>query len=161
MGLIDRFNRADWKIICINVNDPLTAKMNDITDVEILMPGSLDSTRDWFKVYKMPKGKPANKFACDGKFYDRKFALDIIEHHFKCWENLVNGGYGYDEEKEGIYTVKSTKGICMVNTTSALKLSKEATDAMVKADSADFVAEPAAIDRLPIDTVHYVDRSKL
>jgi len=156
LGLIDE-GEADWKIICINVNDPLAAKMNDITDVETLMPGFLDSTRDWFKIYKMPTGKPANNFACDGKFYDRKFALDIIEHDFKCWENLVNGGYDAEPEKK--------KGICMVNTTLAktiaLKLSKEATDAMVKADSADFVAEPAAIDRLPIDTVHYVDRSKL
>jgi inorganic pyrophosphatase len=59
---------TDWKIIVIDVTDPLADKMNDITDVEEHMPGLLDATRDWFSIYKMPDGKPVNGFAMSGEF---------------------------------------------------------------------------------------------
>ena len=107
LGLIDE-GEADWKIICINVNDPIASKLNDIEDVETNMPGFLDATRDWFKIYKMPTGKPANNFAANGKFYNRAFALDIIKHDYECWMNLAKGGYDSSPEKK--------KGICMENT---------------------------------------------
>ena len=40
LGLIDE-GEADWKIICIDVNDPLADKLNDINDVETHFPGLL------------------------------------------------------------------------------------------------------------------------
>ena len=99
---------ADWKIICISVSDPMAERLNDIADVETHMPGFLDATRDWFKIYKMPTGKPANQFAADGKFYDRAFALDIIEHDHSCWLNLAKGGYECAPQKKRDICVEST-----------------------------------------------------
>ena len=32
---------------------------------------TLQATREWFRIYKMPTGKPENKFAFDGKFKDK------------------------------------------------------------------------------------------
>ena len=53
LGLIDE-GEADWKIIVIDVNDPIADKLNDIGDVEAHLPGLLEATRDWFKIYKIP-----------------------------------------------------------------------------------------------------------
>jgi len=43
----------------------------DIGDIDKVMPGFLDATREWFRIYKMPTGKPPNQFAFDGKFQDK------------------------------------------------------------------------------------------
>ena len=51
------------KVICIDVNDPLASKLNDIEDVEKYLPGLLRATNEWFRIYKIPDGKPENNFA--------------------------------------------------------------------------------------------------
>lgn len=38
MALLDE-GETDWKVLVIDVNDPLAAKLNDIEDVERHMPG--------------------------------------------------------------------------------------------------------------------------
>lgn len=43
----------------------------DIEDVRRLKPGYLEATLDWFKMYKVPDGKPENQFAFDGEFKNR------------------------------------------------------------------------------------------
>lgn len=49
VALIDE-GETDWKIITIDVNDPLAEKMNDIGDVDKYFPGLLRATVEWFKV---------------------------------------------------------------------------------------------------------------
>lgn len=39
----------------------------DIEDVEIYMPGYLESTDTFFRVYKLPQGKKENGIAFDGE----------------------------------------------------------------------------------------------
>ncbi|KAF5397543.1 Secreted inorganic pyrophosphatase [Paragonimus heterotremus] len=82
---------TDWKVITINVHDPMANKLNDITDVEKHMPGFLKATRDWFKYYKVPTGKPENRFAFNGDFKDKAFALATIEQTHKQWQLLISG----------------------------------------------------------------------
>jgi len=55
---------TDWKIIAIDVKDPLADKLNDIEDVEREKPDYLHQTYVWFRDYK---GANGNKFAFDGK----------------------------------------------------------------------------------------------
>lgn len=52
MALIDE-GETDWKILAIDVTDPLADKLNDIDDVESVLPGLVDATRNWFKIYKI------------------------------------------------------------------------------------------------------------
>jgi nucleosome-remodeling factor subunit len=40
LALIDE-GETDWKVVAIDVNDPLASKLNDINDVEAVMPGLL------------------------------------------------------------------------------------------------------------------------
>jgi inorganic pyrophosphatase len=38
LALIDE-GETDWKLIAIDVNDPLASRLNDVDDVEAVMPG--------------------------------------------------------------------------------------------------------------------------
>ncbi|XP_065194304.1 inorganic pyrophosphatase-like [Sycon ciliatum] len=89
LAMIDE-GETDWKIICIDVNDPLAEKLNDVADVEREMPGLLDATVRWFRVYKMPDGKPENKFAFNDEFQSAEFARSVVMETHEQWKALVN-----------------------------------------------------------------------
>lgn len=55
---------------CSWLNNFLTC-VSDISDVKRLKPGYLEATVDWFKWYKVPDGKPKNKFAFNEEFKDK------------------------------------------------------------------------------------------
>merc|ERR1711939_963021 len=52
MALLDE-EETDWKIIVIDVHDPLAPKLNDIEDVERHLPGLLRATNEWSRIYKI------------------------------------------------------------------------------------------------------------
>jgi len=56
LALIDE-GETDWKLLAIDVTDPLAEKLNDIEDIEREMPGFIAATVEWFKIYKIPDGK--------------------------------------------------------------------------------------------------------
>ena len=58
---------TDWKVVCINVADPLAEKLNDIADVERSSPGYVSCMREWLRNYKVVDGKPKNEFGLDEK----------------------------------------------------------------------------------------------
>ncbi|KAG7213034.1 hypothetical protein KM043_002369 [Ampulex compressa] len=88
VALIDE-GETDWKIIVIDVNDPLADQMNDVSDIEKHYPGLMKATIEWFKVYKIPDGKPENQFAFNGEAKPKDFALHIVEEVHQHWQNLV------------------------------------------------------------------------
>lgn len=71
MALLDE-EETDWKVIVIDVNDPLAPKLNDVEDVERHLPGLLRATNEWFRIYKIPDGKPENQFAFTGECKNKK-----------------------------------------------------------------------------------------
>lgn len=91
MCLVDE-GETDWKVLCIDVNDPLAELLNDVDDIEKNMPGFIKATREWFTVYKIPDGKPANKFAFNGEAKNRDFALKVIDETNEQWRKLVGKG---------------------------------------------------------------------
>ncbi|KAL2835109.1 inorganic pyrophosphatase [Aspergillus cavernicola] len=90
MALLDE-EETDWKIIVIDVNDPLSAKLHDIEDVERHLPGLLRATNEWFRIYKIPDGKPENQFAFSGEAKNKKYAEEVIRECADAWEKLVSG----------------------------------------------------------------------
>jgi inorganic pyrophosphatase len=52
MALLDE-GETDWKIIAIDVNDPLAPKLNDIEDVERHLPGLLRAANEFWRIYKV------------------------------------------------------------------------------------------------------------
>merc|ERR1712147_440627 len=89
-AMIDE-GETDWKVICIDVTDPLAENLNDIHDVEKIMPGFLAATVEWFKIYKMPDGKPANEFAFNAEPKNKEFAENIIAGTNESWKKLISG----------------------------------------------------------------------
>jgi len=90
MALLDE-EETDWKIIVIDVHDPLAPKLNDIEDVERHLPGLLRATNEWFRIYKIPDGKPENQFAFSGECKNKKYATEIIRECSDAWERLITG----------------------------------------------------------------------
>ncbi|KAL4755490.1 hypothetical protein BDW72DRAFT_163905 [Aspergillus terricola var. indicus] len=90
MALLDE-EETDWKVIVIDVNDPLAPKLNDIEDVERHLPGLLRATNEWFRIYKIPDGKPENQFAFSGEAKNKKYAEEVIHECADAWEKLVSG----------------------------------------------------------------------
>nr|CDI56636.1 probable IPP1-inorganic pyrophosphatase [Melanopsichium pennsylvanicum 4] len=90
MALLDE-GETDWKVIVIDVNDPLASKLNDIEDVERHLPGLIRATNEWFRIYKIPDGKPENQFAFSGEAKNRKYATEIVHECNEAWKRLITG----------------------------------------------------------------------
>ncbi|XP_010150835.1 PREDICTED: inorganic pyrophosphatase 2, mitochondrial-like, partial [Eurypyga helias] len=61
-----------------------------IDDVRKYKPGYLEATVDWFRLYKVPDGKPENRFAFNGEFQDKAFAVEIIKSTHEYWKALLH-----------------------------------------------------------------------
>ncbi|XP_051876072.1 inorganic pyrophosphatase-like [Pristis pectinata] len=101
LALIDE-GEMDWKIIAINNEDPDAQMFNDIDDVRRYKPGYLEATVNWFKLYKVPDGKPENQLGFNGEFKDRDFALGVIESTHQYWCSII-----YNKTDGGDITCKN------------------------------------------------------
>jgi nucleosome-remodeling factor subunit len=143
MALIDE-GETDWKVIAIDVNDPLAKDLNDIEDVEKHMPGFLRATNEWFRIYKIPTGKPENQFAFNGEAKNKEFAHQIIEQLHNEWRQLVTN----DEIKSGTLSRANTSV-----TESQYQISQE--EAKTEVDAAPPRGEPAEIPA-EVDKWNYI-----
>jgi inorganic pyrophosphatase len=90
MALLDE-GETDWKVLVVDVQDPLASKLNDIEDVERHLPGLVRATNEWFRIYKIPDGKPENQFAFSGEAKNKKYATAIIHECHEAWRRLITG----------------------------------------------------------------------
>merc|ERR1711904_10304 len=88
----------DWKVITINVDDPKASKVNNVEHIEKEFPGELKKILVWFRDYKMPDGKPANKFGYNNKCLDKDFALKVIKETNGFYTALKSGQRENTEE---------------------------------------------------------------
>ncbi|KAK9307197.1 hypothetical protein QLX08_002375 [Tetragonisca angustula] len=142
VALIDE-GETDWKIIVIDVNDPLAEQMNDVSDIEKQYPGLMKATIEWFKIYKIPDGKPENQFAFNGEAKPKDFAWHIVEEVHQHWQNLIKR-----EAPAG--------GIACTNTTvagSPFKTTTKAADEVI--EKAPEASEAQTVDPI-VDKWHYV-----
>lgn len=87
------------------------------------------ATNEWFRIYKIPDGKPENAFAFDGQAKNKAYALQVIDETFESWKRLISGAI---PEKTDKYDIKVT------NT------SVEKSPHKVGTDHATYKAVPAA-----------------
>jgi inorganic pyrophosphatase len=135
MALLDE-GETDWKIIAIDVNDPLAGKLNDIEDVEKHLPGLLRATNEWFRIYKIPDGKPENAFAFSGEAKNRRYAAEVIEECNEAWKGLVGGKSKLSDELSCVNTTVSDSAYCVgVDDEKYKNLPKESAQPAKKIDS--------------------------
>ncbi|KAI9303310.1 inorganic pyrophosphatase [Cunninghamella echinulata] len=133
MALLDE-GETDWKVITIDVNDPLAPKLNDIEDVEKHLPGLIRATNEWFRIYKIPDGKPENVFAFSGEAKNKKYATEVVLETNEAWKGLISG----KSDKKDIQAVNVTVE------DSPFKVSSD-DEAVANVPAAD-VQPPAPID---------------
>ncbi|XP_060801782.1 uncharacterized protein LOC106130262 [Amyelois transitella] len=90
LALIDE-GETDWKLVAVDARDPAAAALRGVADVERLFPGLLRATVEWFRLYKVPDGKPVNQFAFDGEAKDKEFAYKVIDEVHEFWRALASG----------------------------------------------------------------------
>jgi inorganic pyrophosphatase len=73
-AMIDE-GELDWKVVAITECSPRFKEINDIGDMD---GAELIRIRDWFRDYKIPAGKPPNRFAFEGLPRNKDFAIDVI-----------------------------------------------------------------------------------
>ncbi|KAI0001713.1 inorganic diphosphatase [Russula vinacea] len=84
MALLDE-GETDWKVLVVDVQDPLASKLNDIEDVERHLPGLVRATNEWFR---SPTESPRiNCFLRRGK--NKKYATAIIHECHEAWRRLI------------------------------------------------------------------------
>ncbi|KAH3767016.1 inorganic pyrophosphatase, mitochondrial [Pelomyxa schiedti] len=88
LALLDE-GETDWKVIAINTEDPISASLNDIQDVEEHLPGVVSTVREWYRVYKVAEGKGLNKYAFDGRALPQTEAIQVIEDAHLSWAKLL------------------------------------------------------------------------
>ncbi|KAI3827919.1 hypothetical protein L1987_02008 [Smallanthus sonchifolius] len=81
LAIIDE-GELDWKIIAISLDDPRASLVNDVMT-------SRSISRDWFRDYKIPDGKPANNFGLGNKTANKDYALKVITETNESWAKLV------------------------------------------------------------------------
>ncbi|GAB0092488.1 Inorganic pyrophosphatase [Sergentomyia squamirostris] len=141
VALIDE-GETDWKVVTIDVNDPVASQINDITDIDKFFPGLLKASIEWFKIYKIPDGKPENQFAFNGEPKNAEFAKNILAEVHQFWKGLI--------------TKEIPAPISCVNSTVADSpdyVPPEEANALLQKSSDGGVAEP--ITDL-VDKWHYV-----
>merc|ERR1712111_288168 len=123
-AMIDE-GETDWKIMAIDVEDELASKLNDIEDVETHLPGLLAATVEWFKIYKMPDGKPP-----------KEFALDIIKSLNDQWKALMSGE-GSDGVSRSCTQYECSEKVSAEDANSAMEAAAPAGEAGELADAVD------------------------
>lgn len=87
-ALIDT-GETDWKVLVINVDDPLADSLEDLDDVREHLPGVLEAIHHWLRMYKTPNGI-LNEFGFEGAPQNRAFAERLIEETNEYWKLLVD-----------------------------------------------------------------------
>lgn len=155
LGLIDE-GEADWKILAINVDDPLSSRLNDVDDVRKHMPGLVEASADWFRIYKIPTGKPANTIANGGQFYSAEFARKLILHDHEMWRRLIRGDKKGSSEKARKISLAHTSELGVESARSHVEDARR----VVEAEIEKLKREEPDLNQMDIDQVHYVDRTK-
>ena len=91
LAMIDD-GETDWKVICISKDDPMAAQLNDIGDVERLMPGFVSVMREWLRKYKVVDGKPPNEFGLGERAMDKAYTMQVVQETHLFWQQLIKDG---------------------------------------------------------------------
>ncbi|ROT38941.1 inorganic pyrophosphatase [Sodiomyces alkalinus F11] len=81
---------TDWKVLGIDVNDPIAPLVDDFEDLELYRPGLLKAYRDWFTYYKVARG--GDLIPIVGETYQNSsYAASVVETGHAYWLDLVKG----------------------------------------------------------------------
>ncbi|KAK2594131.1 hypothetical protein QQS21_008130 [Conoideocrella luteorostrata] len=89
LAMIDD-DTTDWKVIAVDVRDPLAKLVNSVEDVEKYRPGVTQSFHDWFIYYKIARGKGLNTIVGNAYVNASTMLAKLVESH-QHWRDLALG----------------------------------------------------------------------
>ncbi|ORX46370.1 inorganic pyrophosphatase [Piromyces finnis] len=107
MAFIDE-GETDWKLIGIDINDPMSSKLDDVDSIKKYCPGFIENTRRWFEIYKIPDGKQKNIFVFNGEFKNKEYANNVIHEAHLEWKKLITGKIPNKTDKYDINVENTT-----------------------------------------------------
>merc|ERR1712156_1276075 len=119
--------------------------MSDISDVDIYMPGLIKTTIDWFRLYKVADGKPANKFAFNSRAKTKNFTVNVLRETHQQWCTMMAS------KKEANFPRAHTSHLSLSKHT---RISQEAAQEIVNIHPECGESEP--IDQEKIRQWHHV-----
>lgn len=82
---------TDWKIIVIDIKDPIAPFVNTWQDVEKYRPGVTQAFRDWFTYYKVARGDDVIPIIGES-YQDASFIIEnVIPTSHQYWKDLISG----------------------------------------------------------------------
>ncbi|KAK0757928.1 hypothetical protein N5P37_009220 [Trichoderma harzianum] len=134
---------TDWKVIGINVNDPLSAFVNnaDLDDLEKYRPGLPQTFYDWFTYYKVLRSGELN-IIYGGKFQDSNTAREIVAESHGFWKDLISG-----KEKPGKIIISQTSQPTICKSYIPSKDTTKKFDIPKKSDIKPAAPRPAKYDK--------------
>lgn len=137
---------TDWKVLVIDVADPIADLVESWEDVETYRPGVTQALYDWFRYYKVARGDGVIPIIGD-KYQSASMIIDeVMPQSHEYWKQLISG-----EEDAGKINFNQTSFpeydsyIKAQDTTRVLLLPKESKP------------EPAAPKPSQYDEWYYVD----
>ncbi|KAK4097071.1 inorganic pyrophosphatase [Parathielavia hyrcaniae] len=109
LALLDQ-GKTDWKVLVVDVRDPLAARLDDVADVEEHLPGLLAASVDWWRLYRVPDGRGGNGFGFGGRWLDRGYANNAIGECEDAWKRLIAGKVSSGDISLANTTLKGTPG---------------------------------------------------
>ncbi|KAL2802598.1 inorganic pyrophosphatase [Aspergillus granulosus] len=86
---------TDWKVLGIDVNDPIADLVDKFDDVEKYRPSLIHSYHDWFTSYKVARGD--NVIPIVGESYVNATFAAAVEKGHKYWLDLIKGNVDSNE----------------------------------------------------------------
>jgi inorganic pyrophosphatase len=132
---------TDWKVIVIDINDPLAALVDSVEDLDMYRPGLAKAFHDWFIYYKVLRTGALN-FIVEEKYQNSTFMGSKIEesHHF--WEKLLKG-----ETKKNKIALNQTSHPSWCKTYIKSEDTTKAFELPTKSDIQPAAAKPEKYDR--------------
>ncbi|VUC27718.1 unnamed protein product [Clonostachys rosea] len=130
LPLIDD-NKSDWKVIVIDINDPVAKLVNCISyllhqtieDLDKYRPNVRQEFYDWFTFYKVVKGDGVNTIIGNG-YRNAAEVQDLIAESHEDWKDLVRSKNNYYINNEISINQTSHPSYCKSYVSSANATSK-------------------------------------
>ncbi|KAL5052197.1 hypothetical protein BDW71DRAFT_202324 [Aspergillus fruticulosus] len=87
---------TDWKVLAIDVRDPIAELVDDFKDVDKYRPGLITSYRNWFTTYKVARGDSLIPIV-NNTYVNATFAASVVQQSHGYWLDLVSGSVDSNE----------------------------------------------------------------
>ena len=82
---------TDWKILVIDVKDPIAPFVNSVADVEKYRPGVTAAFYDWFQYYKVARGDDVIPIVGEAYQNASYITEHVLPQGYEWWVDLVSG----------------------------------------------------------------------